>query len=41
MWIWRTKINQNPSILGIYLWLNEEIEHDENEHNEKVTWTPE
>ena len=41
MWIWWTKINLNPSILGrlsvinVYLWLNEEIEHDE-----KVTLTP-
>ena len=34
MWLWRTKINQNPRISGVYLWLNEEIEHDE-----KVTLT--
>ena len=32
----RAKINRNPRIAGIYLWLNEEIEHDE-----KVTLTPE
>ena len=35
MWIWWTKNNQNPSILGRYLWLTEEIEQ-----NEKVTLTP-
>ena len=31
MWKWWTKINRNPNI---YLWLNEEIEHDK-----KVTLT--
>ena len=30
------KINRNPSMWDVYLWLNEEIEHDE-----KVTLTPE
>ena len=36
MWIWWTKINQNPAFQGVYLWLREEIEYDE-----KVTLTPE
>ena len=36
MWLWRKKINQNPRISDVYLWLNAEIEHDE-----KVTLTPE
>ena len=36
MWLWRAKNNWNPRISGIYMWLNEEIEHDE-----KVTLTPE
>ena len=36
MWIWWAQINQNQNISGVYLWLNEEIEHDE-----KVTLTPE
>ena len=29
MWIWWTKSFGTQAFLGIYLWLNEEIEHDE------------
>ena len=36
MLIWWTKPTRTQAFWGVYLWLNEEIEHDE-----KVTLTPE